>query len=143
MVERIIAVIERIRTAIETSQQSIDVVLSWKRFTRGITNDFADAIEKAWTRKVNVRFLIGGNADTETAKQLIGFCKEKPCCQTRFCSKYPEAILGIYDKKELFVIAKAKTNLSGSAALWTINPSLVSIAKHYFEMLWRTAIEMN
>jgi len=135
-------IIDRIKTAIETAQLSINVVLSWKRFSRGITNDFAESIEKAWSKKVKIRFLIGGEiSNTETAKQLIQFCKEKPFCQMRFISGYPETIFGIYDKKEIFVVAKLKTDLHESPGLWSCNDSLIGMARQYFEMLWLTAKE--
>ncbi len=136
-------VIERIKTAIEKAQLSIDLVLSWKRFSRGIASTFAESIESAWAKNVKVRFIIESPSKSETAKQLIRFCREKPNCQLRFTPHYPETIFGIYDKEEIFIIARSKTDLPGSPALWSNNHSLIALAQDHFEILWLTAIESN
>jgi sugar-specific transcriptional regulator TrmB len=46
-------VIERIRIAIEKATQSIDLVLSWKRFSRGIVSSFAESMEISWKKGGN------------------------------------------------------------------------------------------
>ena len=134
-------VIRRIRTAIEEAQLSIDLVLSWKRFSRGIASTFAESIETAWAKSVKIRFIIESPLESKTAKQLIQFCKEKPSSQTRFTPHCPKATFGIYDKKEIYLIAKSKTDLPGSPALWSNNQNLISVAQDYFEILWLTAMK--
>ena len=134
-------VIRRIRTAIEEAQLSIDLVLSWKRFSRGIASTFAESIETAWAKSVKIRFIIESPLESKTAKQLTQFCRKKPSCQTRFAPHYPKATFGIYDKKEIYLIAKSKTDLPGSSALWSNNQNLISVAQDYFEILWLTAMK--
>jgi len=134
-------VIERIRTAIEKAQLSINLVLSWNRFSHGIGSAFAESMEIAWAKNVKVRFIIERPMESKTAKQLIRFCREKPFCQLRFIPHYPKTIFGVYDKKEVFIIAKSKTDLPGSPALWSNNPSLIDLVEDYFEKLWLTTME--
>jgi len=134
-------VIERIRTAIEKAQLSIDLVLSWKRFSRGMVSAFAESMEIAWAKNLKVRFIIESPLESKTAEQLIRFCREKPSCQIRFIPNHPRTVLGIYDSKEIFIIAFSKTDLPGSPALWSKNPSLIALADDYFEKLWLTAME--
>lgn len=134
-------VINRIKTAIESAEQSIDLVLSWKRFSRGITSTFDESIEIAWAKNVKVRFIVEGPLASITGEHLVKFCREKPSCQVRFIPDYPKTVFGIYDDKEVFVIALSKTDLPGSAALWSNNPSLIGLARDQFESLWLTAIE--
>jgi sugar-specific transcriptional regulator TrmB len=133
-------VTERIKTSIEKAQLSLDIVLSWKRFSQGIAGVFAESIEAAWAKNVKIRFIIESPLESKTSKQLIQFCKEKPSCQTRF-SPHPKATFGIYDKKEIYLIAKSKTDLPGSPALWSNNQSLISAMEDYFEILWLTAMK--
>jgi sugar-specific transcriptional regulator TrmB len=133
-------VISKIRDAIEKAESSIDLVLSWKRFSQGISSTFDESMEIAWRKNVKTRFIIGVSLKGKTGKQLIQFCREKPFCQVRFISRYPETVFGIYDKKEVFIIAKSETDLPGSAALWSKNRSLISLAENYFEMLWLIAM---
>ena len=133
-------VVEEIRTAIENAEFSVDLVLSWKRFSQGIASIFAESMETAWTKNLKNRFIIESPPESKTGEQLIQFCREKPFCQVRFISHYPEAIFGIYDGKEMFIVLQSKTDLPGSPALWSNNPSLIGLAKDYFEMLWLTSM---
>lgn len=136
-------VIERIKNAIEKAQLSIDFVLSWKGFSRGIASTFAESMEIAWAKNVKIRFIIESPLKSKTAKQLIQFCRAKPFSQLRFIPHYPKTVFGIYDKKEIFIIAKSKTDLPASPALWSNNPSLIALAEDHFEVLWLTATESN
>jgi sugar-specific transcriptional regulator TrmB len=133
--------IEKIKTAIEKAEFSVDLVLSWKRFSQGIASIFAESMEIAWAKNVKIRFIIESHPQSKTGKQLIRFCREKRFCQARFIPHYPEAIFGIYDRKEIFIVLKSKTDLPGSPALWSKNPSLVGLAKDHFEILWFTSME--
>jgi sugar-specific transcriptional regulator TrmB len=135
-------VINRIKGAIESAEKSIDLVLSWKRFSRGITSTFDESMEIAWAKNVRARFIIERPQQwSKTVYHLVQFCRDKPSCQVRFIPKYPKTIFGIYDKKEAFIILMAKTDLPGSAALWSTNPSLIGLAQDHFEVLWFKATE--
>lgn len=134
-------VIDRINTAIEKTQQSMDLVLSWKRFSRGIASTLAESMENAWARNVKVRFILEQPSENKTAKQLIQYCRENPCCQIRFIHNHPETVFGIYDKKQLFLIVFSKTDLPSSPALYSTNHSLIALAKDYFELLWNETTE--
>jgi len=134
-------VVDRINTAIENAQHNIDLVISWKRFSRGIITTFTESIEKAWKKPVKMRFIVEKPLNNQTAKQLVHFCRKRPSCQMKFIPNHPETVFGIYDKKEVFVIVFSKTDLPGSPALWSDNSSLIALTCNYFELLWREAIE--
>jgi sugar-specific transcriptional regulator TrmB len=51
-------VVYRLQTAIEKAKVSINLVLSWKRFSRGIVNDLAESIERALAKNVKIQFII-------------------------------------------------------------------------------------
>jgi sugar-specific transcriptional regulator TrmB len=133
------AVIDRIATAIEKTQLTMDLVLSWKRFSRGISSEFAEEIENAWAKNVKTRFIIERPLRSKTSEQLIQYCTGKPSCQLRFNQNHAETVFGIYDKKEVFIVILSKTDLQGSPALWSNNTAMISLASDYFEMLWRNA----
>jgi len=135
------AIIEKIRSAIEKTESSIDLFLSFKRFSVGLASTFSDSIEIAWAKNVRTRFLVEHPSKTITSKQLIVFCEEKPSCEIRFFPHHPETIFGIYDKQEMFVITNPQTDLPGSSALWTTNKSLISLANDHFNCLWSIAMK--
>jgi len=134
-------VIDKIRSAIENAQLSIDLVLSWKRFSRGIVHTFSESLESAWERKVKTRFIVESPLKTKTAAQFVQFCRKSPYCQIRFIPHYPETIFGLYDRKGVFLIVFSKTDLHDSPALWSINRSLITLVGNRFETIWNTATE--
>ncbi|MGB9914669.1 MAG: TrmB family transcriptional regulator [Candidatus Bathyarchaeales archaeon] len=134
-------VIERVKAALERARSSVDLVLSWKRFSRGIANVFAESVEAAWAKNVKFRFILEVPPRNKTAEQLIKYCLKKPFCQIRFIPYYPRTVFGVYDRKEVFIIVFPEGDLHRSPALWSSNRSLVAMSEDYFEMLWPTAIE--
>jgi len=135
------AVIQRIGTAIENAESSIEGVLSWKRFSRGISSTFAESIEKAWAKNVKIRFIVEEPPKDKTSKEMVQFFREKPHTQIRFIHGHPNTVFGIYDRKEVYVIVVSKTDLPSSPALWSNDDALIALASDHFEMLWATATE--
>jgi sugar-specific transcriptional regulator TrmB len=134
-------VINRIKTAIEEAEQSIDLVLSWRRFSRGIACTFDESVQRAWAKNVKFRFIVESPQPNVTTTHLTNFCREKTLCQIRFIPRYPKTVFGIYDKKQAFIIVMSKTDLPGSPALWSTNSGMISLASDYFEILWLAAME--
>lgn len=134
-------IIGRIRTAIEEAESSINLLLSFRRFSRGIVNTFADSIEIAWEKNVKTRFLVEQPSESETSNHLIQFCNKKPSSEVRLIPYHPETVLGIYDKQELFLITNPKTDLPGSSALWTSNSGIIALATDHFGCLWSSAVK--
>jgi len=132
-------VLDRINTAIEKAQLSIDLVLPWKRFSSGIVSTFAESMENAWSRKVKTRLILEQPSPNKTVKQLVQFCRERSCVQIRFMPSCPETVFGIYDKREVFVVVFPEKGMIGSPALWSNNRSLIALAEDYFEILWLTS----
>jgi sugar-specific transcriptional regulator TrmB len=137
------AVIDRIANAIEKVQLTMDLVLSWKRFSRGISDTFAEEIENAWAKNVKTRFIIERPSRSTTSEQMIQYCLEKPSCQLRFMQDHAKVVFGVYDKKEVFIITISETDLQSSPALWSNNDAMICLASNHFEMLWRKAIKVH
>ena len=131
--------VERIKNAIEIAQLSIDFILPWKMFSGGLAGIYAESLEVAWAKTVKIRFITENPFKSETAKQLIHFCKKKPSCQLRFINHSPKTVFGIFDKKEVFITVNPKIDLPHSQALWSNNHSLVTLAEENFEMTFFTA----
>jgi HTH-type transcriptional regulator, sugar sensing transcriptional regulator len=135
------AVLDKIAASIENAQCTIELVVSWKRFSRGITSSFAESIEKAWAKNVKIRFIVEKPQKGETSMQLVEFFKAKPSSQIRFIQAHPNTIFGIYDKKHVYVIVATRSDLQNSPALWSNNDALISLASDLFETLWLTSKE--
>ena len=133
------SVIDRMANAIDKTKLTMDLVLSWKRFSSGMSDTFAKGIENAWARNVKTRFIIERPLKNSTSEQLVQYCLEKPSCHVRFMPGHAETVFGVYDRKEVFIITVSGTNLPGSPALWSNNDAMTYLASNYFEMLWREA----
>lgn len=133
-------VVKRINEAIDNAKKSVDIFLSWKRFSLGITSTFAKSSQRAWERKVKFRIIVESpeeTADVELARQ---FCRLSPFCEIRFLPSSPKTVLGIYDQKHFFVIVDPKKGLFDSPALWSNSKSLLAAIQDYFEKSWLTAM---
>ena len=135
--------IERIGEAIKNAQQSIDIILSWKRIAHGVLEVFSESLEIAWAKKVKVRCISEKPPENKTSEQLIEYFREKPSNQMRFVPYYPATVFGIYDEKEISLAVVPKTDLESSPTLWSTNKALVSLAADHFEVLWRSATEIT
>jgi sugar-specific transcriptional regulator TrmB len=135
--------LEKIKAAVDQSQKGIDLLLSWRRFLLGVTDAFAEVFERAFGRNVKFRFIVDASEEEAVAKRVLQLCRGKPNCQFRFIHAPPDYVFSIYDKKEAFIIVDPKANLPDSPALWTNNPSLISLIRDYFEILWFTSSEKH
>jgi sugar-specific transcriptional regulator TrmB len=134
-------VVAKLREALEKTNKSFDVVLSWKRFSSGLSDTFAETIENVWMRKVKTRFIVECPFKNKTSMDLIRYCRKHPSCQIRFIRFLPRTIFGIYDQKETFITEDPKTHLPDSPALWSTNSSLIALVQDHFEIQWQAAIE--
>ena len=133
------SIIKKIRNAIEKTQVSIDLVLSWKRFAEAVASAFVESIETAWAKNVKIRFIVEAPLESKTSKGLIQYCRGKPSCQIRFSPDQLKTFFGVFDKKEVFVMVIPGMNLQGSPALWSNNEALISLATDHFEGFWTRA----
>jgi len=133
-------VVERLRKAIDATQGSIDLAVSWRRFASGVFL-FQEKIEESLSRKVKWRFIIERHEKGKDSFNPMNLLPKSPLLSFRCVSPEPETIVGIYDRKEVFVIERSTARLSESAALWSNSKSLLALATSYFEKLWDTAIK--
>ncbi len=134
-------VVDRIGASIEKAEKSIEVVVSWKRFSYAVMDALSENLETAWAKKLRIRLIVEKPPTNETTQQIVEYYRQKPATEIRFIEKYPETVFGIYDGKEVSMMTVPKTDLQGSPGLWSSNAALISLVKDYFERLWREATE--
>jgi hypothetical protein len=88
-----------------------------------------------------VRLVVEKPENLNSWPEIVQELKKNPSCTLRTVTNHPTVRLGIYDKKEVFIASNPTTYAMMSPALWSNNPSLLSIIHDYFEILWLTAIE--
>ncbi len=133
--------INRIRSAIDGTRKSLDLLVSWRRLSEGVGSVFAESFEKACARNVQLRFIVESPQRGKDAERVMKFIRRSPFCQVRFVPRCPNVVMGIYDKKEITLAVDPVTSLSDSPALWSNSQSLIAMAQDYFDILWLTAME--
>lgn len=132
------ALISRLNGAIEKTQTSIDVSTSWKRFKFACYR-LADNLEKAWQRDVKGRVII--EKPEEPILDFVKICWKSPNARIKYVQSPPKTVMAIYDKREVFIYVEPTADLTESPALWSNNPSVVTMAADCFEIQWMTALE--
>ncbi len=132
------AVIKRQIEAIEKTQKSIDLVLSWKRFFYG-KNVFDEHVRKVVGRGVHIRYVVEEPPTEKLRKQVLKE-HEGSTFEVRFIPEKPKAIFGIYDQERLMILVDPLCDAPGeSPTLWANNPSLSSLVQEHFEAIWKKA----
>ena len=134
-------IVRKIGEAIERSEEEVNLVLSWKRLDAGLTDTFLESSERAWSRGVQFEIVVEAPQNQRAKKKAVEFCRINPMCHIRFLPDCPKTVLGVYDKKEVFVIVNPMEDLLDSSALWSNNQSLVTAIHEYFELLWLISME--
>ena len=132
--------IEKIGNDIAGTQASLEVVASWQRFSTAMFS-FTEKVEKASSRGVKCRFITEKPKEVETELERLKSYQEKTNCKIKFIANSPQTVVSIYDRKEVIIIENPRAPLGESPVLWSNIRSLISMAKDFFEKLWRTAKE--
>ena len=131
-------VIDNLGRAIDRANESIDVVLPWKRFSSGFSMLFSDQIDRAMSRKVKLRLAVQ-IPDEECPVDQLDSRKNSPLCEIRYFASSSYIVLGIYDQKEVSVAEFPDAKREKSHLLWSTNKALLFLAREYFEALWTKA----
>jgi sugar-specific transcriptional regulator TrmB len=133
------ALIHKLRKAIAISENSIDVATSCKRLVTACYC-LSEALQEAWDNGVKGRAIINFNTE-ENKLEIIKKSWRAPNAKIRYINAVPGTIMAKYDNKEVFIFTNPESSLKDSPALWSNNPSVIAMAKDYFEILWTTAME--
>ena len=132
------SLMNRLKKTINSTQKSIDVLTSCKRLTYACDSLFDD-LQSAWDRGVEGRAII--NLKEENQAEIIKRCWRSPSAEIRYVFSIPKTVIAKYDNKEVFIFTKPTADLNDSPALWSNDPSIISMTEDYFEMLWIKAMK--
>jgi sugar-specific transcriptional regulator TrmB len=69
-------IVSKIRDAIDRSEKSVDICLSWKRLFSGMTDAFAKNSEQAWKRRVHFRIVAESPQDMTRRRSLLSWTQQ-------------------------------------------------------------------
>ena len=89
-------------------------------------------------KKIPVRFIIEPQPEEKhLLTQIFSDLAEKNNFQYKTTKQIPTC-LGLYDDKEVTIIAATKTSTYEGPVYWSNNLSLITVGRAYFETLWKT-----
>ena len=134
-------IINRINHSLTEAKETVDLILTFKRFLYGMNHGFKNSIEQAWSRGVLFRFILEKPEQGIDIEEPLEICRMSKMCYIRFFNSQPEVVLGLYDKKSVFIILNPQENVPMSPALWSNSPTLLAMAQDYFNVLWICAAD--
>jgi sugar-specific transcriptional regulator TrmB len=131
------AEIEKRRKILKASNQSMDVINLWKRFSK-TSYEYAGDDIKALQRGVKIRAITEKPNKSRIPSFFRDF-KNSGSFEIEYLPYPPHAVLTIYDRKEALLAISPSAGLGETPILWTNNASLLAVMQEYFEMLWAQA----
>ena len=131
------SVFKKIGKFIEKAESNIDVITSWRRFSK--IHYFFDLLKEASARGVKIQLISEIPPKDKASESLMDLVNRNSLCEVKLISYFPKTILSIFDKKEVLIISDPKAELTEGDALWSNNPSLLAAMNDFYEMTWKTA----
>jgi sugar-specific transcriptional regulator TrmB len=130
------AIVSCMKRLVENAEDSIDLVTSWKRFSK--ISVFSDAFAKAKNKGVRIRLVVQMPKNRDSLKKVISSIGILHC-EYRTISFAPSAIICIYDEKHVMIFTEAETRVKDSPIMVTDNSCFVEVTKVYFQKMWLTS----
>ena len=129
-------IVGKIKLAIQTAQNSIDIVTTQRRFLPAIF-ELDQEFEKSLQNGVKIRVLTESKevAEQSSPKMVRALTKNKNF-EVRYFNSSPEAIVAIFDRKYVFVTISIASKFSESPRLWSNSESILALAQGFFEAKW-------
>jgi sugar-specific transcriptional regulator TrmB len=132
------SIIRRSMTALSKAKLSVCVVTLQKRFEDAVF-EFADEWKTALDRGVKIKIATVQHVQTKAALKIEHRLSKHPNFEVKYFESTPSAVVSIIDNEEAFIAMSGVNQFPGATALWSKNPSLIALARNYFENIWSTA----
>ena len=120
-------VMEKMANNIDSSQKSLDVVLSFKRFSH-VVFIYIEKIQEALSRGVKCRFVVEKDEKEQLSLKYTELCGKNTSCRVKSVAAAPQTIFAIFDQKAVFIIESSPSSLEESSSLVVkqLQPSRIS-----------------
>lgn len=132
------ALLQRLKTEVDNLQDSLDTICT---FAKGISwlKKHNVHFKRALNRNVTIRFIIQKSEKTKIPKFVIKL-QNYDNFQLRSTRINPPACAGIYDRKQILIDVSSKAQFLKSPAICSNNPSILGMAKIYFNKMWMDSL---
>jgi sugar-specific transcriptional regulator TrmB len=133
--------IQRIKKSIQHAEGDFVMVAPWRETTQWLFT-LHEQLNHAVDRGVEIRCLSHEPNVIKLTKGMVELFKY-PSFKLRLSPDPCEVRFAICDDQEAFIATVDSDNAAESPALWTKNPAILHILRHYFETKWVVAKEFT
>jgi sugar-specific transcriptional regulator TrmB len=130
------------KEAIENSQEEIRYVSPYDEMAQWL-HSLNESYVGSMTRGVRIKCVTEAPRLHDNNSLIMKDFIDNPQFDLRIVQFMPKAKFGIYDRQEIIMALFVDHEIGEAPALQSSNRSFVSIADEYFEMVWKTGIEVN
>ncbi len=133
--------VQKRKELILNSKQTIDIINSWKRYKYYL--GFNDLTKRMVRKGVKFRIIVEIPTKMRILKEqqeALEILRENSST-LKYIKHVPSVIMSIYDNKQVLLSMSEKAGPYDTPLLWSNNPSILSMAKVYFENLWQSVEE--
>jgi sugar-specific transcriptional regulator TrmB len=134
------SIIQRLGEALENIQTTLDTLTSKKRFSSAILT-FAEGYQKAIERGVRIRICTDKHEPSKEALKIVRRLQKSGLFEVKYFPGSPEAIVSVFDKKEVYTCLSATASLKEASGIWSNNACFVAVAQSHFEAKWNSATQ--
>jgi sugar-specific transcriptional regulator TrmB len=120
--------------AIKTSHQTIDAVVSWRRFKQ-LSIHFENQLQTALKQDVAIRIFTEKPLDYKLPRWVKGGARFSNF-QIKTAADAPVAGVMIFDRAQVAIAYNPNSSLKKGPDLWTTHPALIATHQSYFNTVW-------
>lgn len=132
--------ITRGKKQVDAAQENIQIVTKWSFFLAYTLENIRE-VTRALNRGVKIQVVIVTQKHEEAPpipKSLQALTKY-PLFEIRYLNFPPSSIVAVFDRQEANIMLLT-ASVTESGAITTNNPSLIELARNYFETVWSNAL---
>ena len=146
------ALAPKMEKAIAEAQESIDLVLSWSKFSKWMFGR-EEIVKKLMKQGLRIRYIIEKPKYIKIVPDIVADVVAEAVVEgegsresLRLHGKYslngPLAHLIVIDDKEVLMDTSPTTTYGRTPVLWSNSRCLLMLAQNYFEAMWKSSIEL-
>lgn len=136
------ALLRRSRKAIEQSTNEIRFVTTFEAFIYWATLH-VEHFKQAFLRHVKIKFIFDEPQNKPVIpRELKALLKNQPF-EIRTIASTPKAVVGLFDDKIMFTTISTANLRNEHIRLWSDQPSMIELARSYFDKHWGSAAKLG
>lgn len=129
--------ITRGKKQVDAAQENIQIVTKWSFFLAYTLENIRE-FTRALNRGVKIQVVTQKHEEAPPIPKSLQALTKYPLFEIRYLNFPPSSIVAVFDRQEANIMLLT-ASATKSGAITTNNPSLIELARNYFETVWSNA----